>query len=62
MKTFHDDCWLPTPGSWEEAVDPYDVQCTRQQPLSVVQEQGDVPTMDMLQDSQPKKPLLTSAV
>ena len=22
-------CWLPRPGSWEEAVDPYDVQWAR---------------------------------
>ena len=25
----HDDCWPPRSGSWEEAVDPYDIQTSR---------------------------------
>jgi hypothetical protein len=27
----YDDCWLPRPGSWEEAVDPYPVQARDEQ-------------------------------
>jgi|GEM_PF-3019290 len=28
-KRKHDDYWPPRPGSWEEAVDPYDVQWSK---------------------------------
>ena len=28
-KRMNDDYWPPRPGSWEEAVDPYDVQWSR---------------------------------
>ena len=43
MKTLHDDCWLPLPGSWEELVEPYDAQLTRQESLESPREQPELP-------------------
>ena len=43
MRRLLDDCWPPRPGSWEEAVDPYDEQLTRFEPKRQKDEQTDTP-------------------
>ena len=48
-----DDYWQPRPGSWEEAVDPYDVQSTRELTQQNPNEQTDMP-MEVIADSRPQ--------
>ncbi|MHB9026261.1 MAG: hypothetical protein ACYC7E_19145 [Armatimonadota bacterium] len=43
MKMKSRDYWKPQPGSWEEAVDPYDVQRSRVKQASMKQERDDIP-------------------
>ena len=61
MSALHDELWRPRPGSWEEAVDPYDVQ-SASGPSKVPDADDDVvPRFEALIESQPRHSLPASA-
>ena len=58
--TARDDYWPPRPGSWEEAVDPYDVQFSRKElPPPTSHEKRDIP-LEMMVERRPKYSLPAS--
>lgn len=52
-KKAHDDYWPPRQGSWEEAVDPYDVQCSRQIDQQEQQDRKEMPVQAMFEPRPP---------
>jgi hypothetical protein len=48
-----DDYWPPRPGSWEEAVDPYEVQWSKQLAKTTRNDEQDIP-VEVLTDHRPK--------
>ena len=48
-----DDYWPPRPGSWEEAVDPYEVQWRKRSVKAKQDDQQDVP-MKVLTEHRPE--------
>jgi hypothetical protein len=60
-KRNHDEYWPPRPGSWEEAVDPYDVQWSEVRADTQTDDEQDV-RIEVLSERRPQYNVPASAV